>query len=157
VHKKHFFCFFFFFVIVLQINQACGFWQWVDPKMCSHGERAVGHLREWHVSLIQEAKRCYTMVETDVAKLKANMGIEEAEQCQLIVEAKVAKSMANMEIENVALRKEIEIQEINYQTMKMIYKTIILCTRILIIVYLFIAGSESKGIFNCRRDRMLLP
>jgi len=37
------------------------------------------------------------MVETEVAKLKANMGIEEAERCRLIVEAEVAKSRANMD------------------------------------------------------------
>jgi len=146
-----------FFVIVLQINRACGFWQWVDPKMCSHGERLVGRLCEWHVSLIEEAERCRTMVETEVAKLKANMGIEEAERCRLIVEAEVAKPTANMEIENAALRKEIEIQGINYQTMKKIYKTIIVCTWILMIVYMIIVGSELKGVFNSKHDCMLLP
>jgi len=113
--------------------------------MCSHGERVVGRLRKWHVSLIQEAERCRTIVETEVAKLKANMGIEETERCRLIVEAEVAKSRANMEIENAALRKEIEIQGINYQTIKKIYKTIIVCTWILMIVYLFMVGSESNG------------
>jgi hypothetical protein len=50
-----------------------------------------------------------------------------------------------MEIENAALRKEIEIQGINYQTIKKIYKTIIVCTWILMIVYLFMVGSESNG------------
>jgi len=117
----------------------------------------VGRLREWHGSLIQEAERCRTMVETEVAKLKANMGIEEVERCRLIVEAEVAKSRANMEIENAALRKEIEIQGINYQTLKKIYKTIIVCTWILMIVYLFMVGSESKGVFDSKHDRMLLP
>jgi hypothetical protein len=125
--------------------------------MCSHGERAVGCLREWHVSLIQEAERCRTMVETEVAKLKSHTGIEEAERCRLIVEAEIAKSRANMEIENAALRKEIEIQRINYQTMKKIYKTIIACTWILMIVYLFMVGSKSKGVFNSKHDRMLSP
>jgi len=125
--------------------------------MCSHGERVVGRLREWHGSLIQDAERCRTMVETEVAKLKVNMGIEEAERCRLIVEAEVAKLRANMEIENAALRKEIEIQGINYQTMKKIYKTIIVCTWILMIVYLLMAGSESKGVFDSKHDRMLLP
>jgi hypothetical protein len=96
------------------------------------------------------AERYRTMVETEVAKLKANMGIEEAERCRLIVEAEVAKLRANMEIENACLHKEIEIQEINYQTMKKIYKTIIVCTWILMIVYLFMAGSESKGVFNSK-------
>jgi hypothetical protein len=125
--------------------------------MCSHGEKVVGRLREWHVSLIQEAERCCTMIETKVAKLKANIRIEEAERCRLIVEAEVTKLRANMEIENAALRKEIEIQGINYQTMKKIYKTIIVCTWILMMVYLFMAGSESKGVFNSRHDCLLLP
>jgi len=97
------------------------------------------------------------MVETEVAKLKANMGIEEAEQCRLIVEAEVAKSRENMEIENAALRNEIEIQGINYQTMKKIYKTIIVCTWILMIVHLFMVGSESKVVFDSKHDRVLLP
>jgi hypothetical protein len=35
--------------------------------MCQYGERVVGRLLEWHVSLIQEADRCRTMVETEVA------------------------------------------------------------------------------------------
>lgn len=26
------------FFRVLQINQVFGFWEWVDPKMCEHGE-----------------------------------------------------------------------------------------------------------------------
>jgi hypothetical protein len=97
------------------------------------------------------------MIEIEVAKLKANMGIEESERCRLIVEAEVAKSRANMETENAALRKEIEIHGINYQTMKKIYKTIIVCTWILMIVYMFMVGSESKGVFDSRHDHMLLP
>jgi hypothetical protein len=64
---------------------------------------------------------------------------------------------AKMEIENATLRKEIEIWEINYQAMKKNYKTIIACTWILIVVYLFMAGSVSMGVFEAGRDRMLLP
>jgi len=82
---------------------------WVDPKICSHGERVVHHLREWHISLIQEAARCRAMVETEVEKLKAKMETEEAERCQLVVEAEVAKSRENMECEIAAICKEIEI------------------------------------------------
>ena len=77
--------------------------------MCQYGERVVDRLREWHVSLIQEADRCHTMVETEVAKLKEKMESEAAEQCRIMVETKVAKAEAKMEIENVALHKEIEI------------------------------------------------
>jgi hypothetical protein len=62
-----------------------------------------------------------------------------------------------MECEIAALRKEIEILEFKYKALKKIYKIIIVCTWILIIVYLFMAGSESKGVFDSRRYRMLLP
>jgi hypothetical protein len=85
------------FVLVLQINRACQFWEWVDPKMCSHRERVVHRLQECHISLIQEAARCRVMVGTKVEKLKVKMETEEAERCQLVVEAEVAKSRANME------------------------------------------------------------
>jgi hypothetical protein len=57
--------------------------------MCSHGERVVHHLREWHISLIQEAARYRAMVETEVEKLKAKMETEEVERCQLVVEAEL--------------------------------------------------------------------
>jgi hypothetical protein len=68
--------------------------------MCQYGLRVGGRLREWHVSLIQEADCCCTMVETEVAKAEAKM-----------------------EIENAALRKEIEIWQIKYQAMKKNYRT----------------------------------
>jgi hypothetical protein len=97
------------------------------------------------------------MVEIEVEKLKAKTETEEAERCQLVVEAEVAKSRANMECEIAALCKEIEIWAIKYKASKKIYKTLIVCTWILIIVYLFMAGSESKGVFDSRHYRMLLP
>lgn len=117
----------------------------------------VHRFREWHISLIQEATRCRAMVETEVEKLKAKMETEEAERCEFVVEAEVAKSRANMECEIAAFCKEIEIWEIKYKASKKIHKTVIVCTWILIIVYLFMVGSESKGVFDSRRYRMLLP
>jgi hypothetical protein len=97
------------------------------------------------------------MVETEVEKLKAKMETEETEQCQLVVEVEVAKSRANMECEIAVLRKKIEISEIKYKASKKIYKTVIVYTWILIIVYFFMAGSESKGVFDSRRYHVLLP
>jgi hypothetical protein len=41
--------------------------------------------------------------------------------------------------------------------MKQNYRTIILCTWILIVAYLLMAGSTSKGAFEVGRGRMLLP
>jgi len=107
--------------------------------MCQYGKRVVGRLREWHVSLIQKADRCRTMVEIEVAKLKEKMESEAAEQCRIMVETEVAKVVAKMEIENTALCKEIEIGQINYQAMKNNYRTIILCIWILIVTCLFMA------------------
>jgi hypothetical protein len=111
--------------------------------------------------LIQEADRCRTIVETEAAKLKEKMESEATEQCRIMVETEVAKAEAKMEIENAALRKEIEIEQINYQAMKNNYRTIILCTWILIVAYLFMAGSTSqgasKGVFEVGRGHMLLP
>jgi hypothetical protein len=73
-----------------------------------------------------------------------------------MVETEVAKSKANMEIENVALCKKFEIEDINYQAIKNNYKTIIGCTWILIVMYLCMGGSASKGVLDYRCDRMLL-
>jgi hypothetical protein len=114
--------------------------------MCSHGERVVRRLRECHISLIQEVAQCHAMVETKVEKLKAKMETEEAERCQLVVEVEVevTKLRANMECETAALRKEIEIWEIKYKASKKIYKTLIVCTWILIIVYLLWLDQNRK-------------
>jgi uncharacterized membrane protein (DUF106 family) len=125
--------------------------------MCEHGERVVARLRKWHLSLTEEAERCRTLVESEVAKAKANMEVEEAERRRIMLETEVGKVKTLMETENAALRKQLEIVEINYKAMKSNYQTIILCTWILIIVYLFLTGLTSKGVFDGRRDRMLLP
>jgi len=85
------------------------------------------------------------------------MESEAAEQFRIMVETEVAKVEAKMEIENAALRKEIEIGQIKYQAMKKNYRTIILCTWILIVAYLLMAGSTSKVAFEVGRGRMLLP
>jgi hypothetical protein len=67
--------------------------------MCQYGERVVGRLWEWHVSLIQEADRCRTMVETEVAKLKEKMESKAAEQCRIMVEhSQVSKNTSKSSI-----------------------------------------------------------
>jgi hypothetical protein len=74
-----------------------------------------------------------------------------------MAETEVTKGVAKMEIENTALRKELENGHINYQAMKNNYRTIILCTWILIVAHLFMGGSTSKCAFEDGRGRMLLP
>jgi hypothetical protein len=64
---------FHYLLYVLQIHKDCGFFEWVDPKMCAHGQRVVGRLVEWYESLVAETKRCETMVEVQVGKVKAEM------------------------------------------------------------------------------------
>jgi hypothetical protein len=143
-----FFCFF-------QINQACGFWEWVDPKMCEHGRRVVDRLRQKHISLLEESERCRTMVETEVERVKEKLAIEATERCRAIVEAEVGKMKSKMDLENCALRKEIEIGMINYQSMKKNYRTIIACTWILIILYLVMIWRTSNG--EVKHNHMLFP
>lgn len=87
-------------------------------------ERVVALLQQKHLSLIEEAERYRITVETEVRKLKSKT-----------------------EIDNVALCKEIEIGEINYQA----------CAWILIVMYLVITGTTSKGVFEVRHDHMMLP
>jgi hypothetical protein len=58
---------------VLQINRDCGFFEWVDPKICEYGQRVVGRLCAWHKSLVAEGKRCETMVEVEVGKVKTEL------------------------------------------------------------------------------------
>jgi hypothetical protein len=54
----------------LQINKECGFFEWIDPKLCEHGKRVVGSLCAWYENLVAEAKRCETMVEVEVGKVR---------------------------------------------------------------------------------------
>jgi hypothetical protein len=58
---------------VLQINQDCGFFEWVDPKLCEHGKRVARQLQRRHRILLAEVKRCETMVKVKVGKVKAEM------------------------------------------------------------------------------------
>ena len=104
--------------------------------MCDHGRRVVDRLWQKHISLLENSQRCRTMVETEVQHVKEKLDIEAIKRCRAIVEAKVGKMKSKMELENCALRKEIEIGKINYQSMKTNYRIIIPCTWILIILYL---------------------
>jgi ketopantoate reductase len=95
------------------------------------------------------------MVEIEVERVKEKLDIEATERCRAIVEAEVGKMKSKMELENCALRKEIEIGMINYQSMKKNYRTIIACTWILIILYLVMIWRTSNG--EVKHNHMLFP
>ncbi|GLT61026.1 hypothetical protein SLA2020_337620 [Shorea laevis] len=100
-----------------KIKRECGFFEWLDPKMCEHGRRVVSRLKKWHDSLKEEAKQCQTMVEVEVEKVKGSM-----------------------EVELSQYRKDIEIGQIKLQAMKNNYQTIIVCSWIFFAMYLFFFG-----------------
>jgi pyruvate formate-lyase activating enzyme-like uncharacterized protein len=58
---------------VLQINQDCGYFEWLDPKMCSFGRKVVHHLYQRHKYLEAQAKQCETLVEVEVGKVRVEM------------------------------------------------------------------------------------
>ena len=123
--------------------------------MCEHGRRVVDRLRQKHISLLEESERCRTMLETEVQHVKEKLDIEAIKRCRAIVEAKVRKMKSKMELENCALRKEIEIGTISYQSMKKNYRTIIACTWILIIFYLIMIWRTLNG--EVKHNHMLFP
>jgi hypothetical protein len=108
-------------VVFWQINRDCGFFEWVDPKMCEHGKRVVDRLFEWHEGLVAEAKRCEGMVEVEVGKVKAEM----------------EKEVEVVKTENLQYRKEIEILDIKHGEMKKNYHTMLVCSWIMFALCFF--------------------
>lgn len=119
---------------MLQIKRECGFFEWLDPKMCEHGRRVVSRLKKWHDSLKEEAKQCQTMVEVEVEKVKGSM-----------------------EVELSQYRKDIEIGQIKLQAMKKNYQTIIVCSWIFFAMYLFFLEYYNKCPYGRTIGRMTLP
>ncbi|XP_059431582.1 uncharacterized protein LOC132165097 [Corylus avellana] len=76
-----------------KINQDCGFFEWLDPKMCSFGRKVVHRLHQRHEYLEAQAKRCETLVEVEVGKVRAEN------------EKKIAQLKAEMESEISQYRK----------------------------------------------------
>jgi len=101
-------------VVFWQINRDCGFFEWVDPKMCEHSKRVVDRLFEWHEGLVAEAKR-ECMVEVEVGKVKAKM----------------EKEVEVVMTENIQYCKEIEILDIKHGAMKKNYHTMRVCSWIM--------------------------
>jgi len=133
---------------VLQIYKDCGFFEWVDPKMCAHGQRVVGRLVEWHESLVAETKRCETMVEVEVGKVKAEM------------EKEIEKVKAEVDNERNAeiaqYRKEIEIWGIKFEAVKKNYHTMLVCSWILFALCFFF-GHAAKNQEDNRVGYLRLP
>ncbi len=141
-------CNFFIICCVLQIHKDCGFFECVDPKMCAHGQRVVGRLVEWHESLVAETKRCETMVEVEVGKVKAEM------------EKEIEKVKAEVDNERNAeiaqYRKEIEIWGIKFEAVKKNYHTMLVCSWILFALCFFF-GHAAKNQEDNRVGYLRLP
>jgi hypothetical protein len=58
---------------VLQINQDCGYFEWLDLKMYSFGRKVVHRLHQRHEYLEAQTKQCETLVEVEVGKVRAEM------------------------------------------------------------------------------------
>jgi hypothetical protein len=129
----------------LQIQRDCGFFEWVDPPLCEHGKRVVSRLRQRHESLLAEAKRCETMVEVEVGKVRAEM------------EKEALQMKAGLENDIALYRMEINIGEIKLQAMKKNYQSIIVCSWIFCAMCLFLFAYTSKCPLNGEVGRMALP
>jgi preprotein translocase subunit SecF len=161
---------------VLQITRECGFFELVNHKLCEHDKRVADRLRKWHESLMAEARRCETIVEVEVGKVKVEMEKEvdkvkaEARRCETNVEVEVGKvkvemeneadkvkakiekqvgkTKAEMDNEIAQYRKEIEIGEIKFQVMKKNYLTMLVGSWILFAFYVFFLRYTSKNQHN---------
>ena len=122
----------------MQINQDCGFFEWLDPKMCSFGKRVVHRLHQRQEELEAKAKRCQTLVQVEVGKVRA-------EDEKKIVLLKAEMEQLVNEISNY--RKRIEIEDIKMHAMKKNYHTIIVCSWIVLMFALctcFFGGSPNR-------------
>jgi hypothetical protein len=129
----------------LQINGECGFFEWVDPKLCEHGRRVANRLRQRHENLVAEAKRCETLVQVEVEKAKAEMAKE------------LAKVKAEFDNEIVRYRKEIEIGGIKLHATKKNYETMLVCSWIFCAFCMFLVLYSYKGSRDGIVGRMILP
>jgi hypothetical protein len=146
----------FFSWSLLQINWECGFFEWVGPKLCEYGKKVAGRLREWHESLMAEARWYEIMVEVEVGKVKTEME-KEVDKIKAEIEKQVGKMKTEMDNEIAQYRKEIEIVGIKFQAMKKNYQTMLVCLWILFAFYFFFFGYASKNQHNRRIGRMMLP
>jgi hypothetical protein len=101
---------------VLQINQDCGYFEWLDSKMCFFGRKVVHRLYQRHEYLEAQAKRCETLVEVEVGKVRAEMESQAQRMKEQILD------------ETSQYCKQIEIEDVKMHVMKKNYQTIIVCS-----------------------------
>jgi hypothetical protein len=85
---------------------------------------------------VAEAKRCETMVEDEVGKVKAEM------------EKEVGQLKALIETQAEQLKSEVEIGEIKVHTVKKNYHKLFICSWIFCAFSLFLFGYTYKGTHN---------
>jgi hypothetical protein len=108
--------------------------------MCSFGRRVVHCLHQRHEQLEAKAKRCQTLVQVEVGKVRA-------EDEGKIVQLKAEMEQLVNEISNY--RKQIEIGDIKMHAMKKNYHTIIVCSWIVLMFALcmcLFGGSHNRKV-----------
>jgi hypothetical protein len=123
--------------------------------MCEHGRRVASRLRQMRESLVAEAKRCETIVEVEVGKVKAEIE-KEIGKVNPEMEKEAGKLKAEMENKIARYCKEIEIWKIKRQAMKKNHQKILVCSWILCTLCLFLFGYTSKGPHDGKVGRMTL-
>jgi wobble nucleotide-excising tRNase len=130
----------------LQINQDCGFFKWLDIKMCSFGKKVVHRLHQRHKQLEAQAKRCQTLVQVEVGKVKAKNEKKIVQlKAEMEREAQHMREQLVNEISNYC--KQIEIKDIKMHAIKKNYHTIIVCSWIVLMFALctcFFGGSPNR-------------
>jgi hypothetical protein len=107
--------------------------------------RVARQLRRRHKILVAEAKRCVTMVEAEVGKVKAEM------------EKKVGQLKALIEKQSEQLKSEVEFGEIKVHTVKKNYQKLLVYSWIFCAISLFLFGYTYKGTHNGKVCCVPLP
>lgn len=93
-------------------NPGCGFFKWLDPKMCVYGEQVVSMLRDWHVS---------TEVSNEVSKYKIE----------------VSEYKSKIEVDAATFALQLERQRNNFRAKELKYQFALACSCGLLFVLLF--------------------
>ena len=131
---------------VLQINQDCGYFEWLDPKMYSFGQKVVHRLYQRHEDLEAQAKRCETLVEVEVRKVRVEMESQ-------------ARHMKEQLLDEISqYHKQIKIGDVKMHAMKKNYQTIIVCSWIVLMFALCMVffGYTPNGHNFCKLGRIML-
>ncbi|GLT54764.1 hypothetical protein SLA2020_279360 [Shorea laevis] len=100
-------------------NPGCGFFKWLDPKMCVYGEQVVSMLRDWHVST--ERALIETTISNEVSKYKIE----------------VSEYKSKIEVDAATFALQLERQRNNFYAKELKYQFALACSWGLVFVLLF--------------------